>query len=67
MEYLKEVLKSIGISEKRLKIGNCTAAEGEKFQREATEFDKEIKELGPNPLKTKKVKGGTPTKEKVKA
>ncbi len=67
VEYLKEVLKSIGISEKRLKIGNCTAAEGEKFQREATEFDKEIKELGPNPLKTKKVKGGTPTKEKVKA
>ena len=42
----------------------CTAAEGQKFQIEATEFDKIIKELGPSPLKTK---GDTPKKKKAKA
>ncbi len=29
----------------------CSAAEGQKFQRVAKEFDKQIKELGPNPIK----------------
>jgi coenzyme F420-reducing hydrogenase delta subunit len=34
-------------------MGYCTAAEGQKFQQEATQFDKEIKELGPSPFKSK--------------
>jgi coenzyme F420-reducing hydrogenase delta subunit len=34
-------------------FGFCTAAEGQKFQREATEFDKVIRQLGPNPFKPK--------------
>jgi len=63
VEYLKEVLKSIGISEQRIMIGNCTAAEGQKFQKEATNFDKLIKKLGPSPLRSK---GDTP-KKKAKA
>lgn len=29
----------------------CSAAEGQKFQRVVSDFDKEIKELGPNPIK----------------
>ncbi len=29
----------------------CTAAEGQKFQNEATAFDKIIRQLGPSPLK----------------
>lgn len=41
----------------------CTAAEGQKFQKEAIEIDKTICKLGPSPLRTK---GGTP-KEKAKA
>jgi len=57
------VLKSIGISEQRIMIGNCTAAEGQKFQKEATNFDKLIKKLGPSPLRSK---GDTP-KKKAKA
>ena len=63
VEYIKEVLKAAGISEKRLTMGYCTAAEGQKFQQEATQFDKEIKELGPSPFKSK---GGN-TKKEAKA
>jgi coenzyme F420-reducing hydrogenase delta subunit len=44
-------------------MGYCTAAEGQKFQQEATQFDKEIKELGPSPFKSK---GGN-TKKEAKA
>jgi len=57
------VLKTAGIDERRLKMGYCTAAEGQKFQKEATQFDKEIKELGPSPFKSK---GGS-TKKEAKA
>ncbi len=42
----------------------CTAAEGQKFQKDAIEFDKLINELGPSPLKAK---GDTPKKKKAKA
>jgi len=63
VEYLKEVLKTMGLSEERIMFGYCTAAEGQKFQQEAIKFDKVIRELGPNPLKTK---DDAPTK-KVKA
>ena len=64
VEYLKEVLQSMGIDERRLMFGYCTAAEGQKFQREATEFDKVIRELGPNPVKPK---SDTKKKEKLNA
>ena len=53
VEYIKEVLKSMGLSEDRIMFGYCTAAEGQKFQQEAIKFDKIIRELGPSPLKTK--------------
>ncbi len=64
VEYLKEVFKTLGINEKRIQMSYCTAAEGQKFQKDAIEFDKLIKELGPNPLKAK---GDTPKKKKAKA
>lgn len=63
VEYLKEVLKSMGLSEERIMFGYCTAAEGQKFQQEAIKFDKLIQKLGPNPLKTK----DSPTTKKAKA
>jgi len=53
----------MGLNEKRLMSGNCTAAEGQKFQKQVTEFDKVIRELGPSPLRSK---GGAPKKEKAK-
>ncbi len=46
----------------------CTAAEGQKYQQEAIEFDKIIRKLGPSPLRSKKGEGGTtPIKGKAKA
>ncbi|KKN25056.1 hypothetical protein LCGC14_0888680 [marine sediment metagenome] len=48
----------------RIKMIHCTAAEGQKFQQEATEYDKHIRKLGPSPLRTK---GGTPKKKKADA
>ena len=51
------------MSPERIKIIYCTAAEGQKFQIEATEIDKTLRKLGPSPLRPKK---GTP-KEKAKA
>jgi hypothetical protein len=42
----------------------CSSAEGAKFQKVANEFDKEIRELGPSPLRSK---SGTPKKEEAKA
>lgn len=59
---MKEVLKKTGIDEKRLTMGYCTAAEGQKFQQEATNFDKVIRALGPNPFRPK---SGTTTKAKA--
>jgi coenzyme F420-reducing hydrogenase delta subunit len=41
----------MGLSEERVHLGYCTAAEGQKFQQEATKFDKTIRELGPSPLR----------------
>jgi len=54
VEYLNEVLKTAGFSDKRVKMAFCTSAEGQKFQKVTTEFDKEIRTLGKNPLKQKK-------------
>ena len=53
VEYLREVIKSIGINPKRLKMAYCSSAEGAKFQMLATEFDKEIRELGTSLLRPK--------------
>ena len=63
VEYVKELLKVVGMSPERIKIIYCTAAEGQKFQREAIEIDKTIRKLGPSPLRIK----GTPKKGKAKA
>jgi len=51
--FSKQVLSIIGLDERRLKMDYCTAAEGQKFQNDATAFDKIIRELGPSPLRPK--------------
>lgn len=62
VEYLNEVIKTVGINPKRLRMEFCSSAEGAKFQKVATEFDKLIRELGPNPLRKK-----SDAQEKAKA
>ncbi len=53
VDYLSEVLNVVGLEPKRIKMAFCSAAEGQKYQQTAIEFDKVIKEMGPNPFKTK--------------
>ena len=52
----------MGLEEDRLMFGYCTAAEGQKFQIEATKFNNLIEKLGPSLLKAK-----GDTKKKAKA
>jgi len=49
--YTKEILKTVGISPKRVQLFHCSAAEGQRFQQEATRISEEIQNLGSNPLK----------------
>ena len=42
----------MGLEPERLQIGYCSAAEGQRFQRMAIRIDKEIRELGPSPLRS---------------
>jgi coenzyme F420-reducing hydrogenase delta subunit len=44
-------LKAVGISPERIQIFHCSAAEGQKFQEEATRISETIRNLGSNPLK----------------
>jgi len=49
--YTKEILKTVGISPERIQMFHCSAAEGTRFQSEATRISETIKNLGRNPLK----------------
>lgn len=49
--YTKEILKIVGISPERVQMFHCSAAEGQKFQEEATRISETIQKLGSNPLK----------------
>ena len=49
--YVKEILKTTGISPERVQMFHCSAAEGQKFQVEATRISDLIESLGQNPVK----------------
>lgn len=51
VKYVKEILKTTGVSPERVQMFNCSAAEGQKFQEEATRISKQIADLGSNPIK----------------
>ena len=51
VEYVKEILKTIGLSSERIQMFHCSAAEGQKFQTEAIRVTEIIEKLGSNPLK----------------
>ncbi len=44
-------MKIVGLSPERIQMFHCSAAEGQKFQEEATRISEIIKKLGSNPLK----------------
>ena len=51
VQYVKEILKTTGISPERVQIFHCSAAEGQRFQNEVTRISEQIADLGSNPLK----------------
>ena len=51
VEYVREILKSLGISPERIQMFYCSAAEGQRFQNEVTRISEIIKKLGSNPIK----------------
>lgn len=53
INYIKMLLKEIGLESERIRMINISAAMGSQFAELTTEFTKEIRELGPNPLKKK--------------
>ena len=55
IKMLSKLLKIIGFSE-RLRLDWVSAAEGNRFAQIVNEFNEHIKNLGPNPIKNKKIK-----------
>jgi len=49
---LKRLLKQLGIEPERLRLEWVSAAEGDRFARVIKEMTKEIKGLGPSPIKS---------------
>ena len=51
VNYVKEVLKDIGIEPERVEMYNLSSAMGPRFAEIAQEMTRKIKELGPSPVK----------------
>ncbi len=49
---LRKILDELGIDNRRVRLEWISAAEGIKFSKVIDDFVKQIKELGPNPVKT---------------
>ena len=51
VEYVRDVMKAVGLEPERISMHFCSAAEGQKFQTTVIELAKIIKKLGPSPLR----------------
>jgi F420-non-reducing hydrogenase iron-sulfur subunit len=54
VQYVKKVLKEIGIEPDRVEMFNLSAGEGPRFAEIAREMAERIKKLGPSPVNMKK-------------
>ncbi len=52
---MKELIQFIGLSPKRLRLEWIATSEGNKFARVVIDFTEEMTQLGPSPLRPKKV------------
>ncbi|MDD2665976.1 MAG: hydrogenase iron-sulfur subunit [Methanocellales archaeon] len=50
VKMTKELLKTLGLEEERLRLEWISASEGEKFASVIKEFVEDLKSMGPNPL-----------------
>jgi coenzyme F420-reducing hydrogenase delta subunit len=71
VQYVREILKTSGLSPDRVQMFYCSAAEGQRFQEEVTRISNIIEKLGKNPFKeslsSKKDANKSNKKEKLKA
>lgn len=51
IKLLKKLLTDMGVEEERVRFEYISASEGQKFADTVTDFVKELKKLGPNPIK----------------
>ena len=63
VNYVREILKTSGVSPERVHMFHCSAAEGQRFQEEVTRISNIIEKLGKNPFKGI----STPKKESKKS
>jgi coenzyme F420-reducing hydrogenase delta subunit len=54
VQYVKKVLKEIGMEPERVEMFNLSAGEGPRFAEIAREMAERIKKLGPSPVNMKK-------------
>jgi len=54
VEYVKKVLKEIGIEPERVEMYNLSSAQGQRFAEIAHEMVERIKGLGPSPVRSDK-------------
>jgi coenzyme F420-reducing hydrogenase delta subunit len=54
VEQARKILATIGIGGERAKMFNLSSSEGPRFAQYAADFTREIRELGPNPLRLAK-------------
>jgi len=54
VQYVKKVLKEIGVEPERVEMFNLSAGEGPRFAEIAREMAERIKKLGPSPVNMKK-------------
>lgn len=54
VQYVKKVLKELGIEPERVEMFNLSAGEGPRFAEIAREMVERAKKLGPSPVKMKK-------------
>lgn len=52
VQYVKGILKAIGINPERLQMYNLSAAMGSRFSEITWEMTQRVRELGPSPVKT---------------
>jgi F420-non-reducing hydrogenase iron-sulfur subunit len=52
VEYLQQILDSIGLESRRVQMINVSSAMGGQFAWSAAELTEEIRRMGPNPLKS---------------
>jgi F420-non-reducing hydrogenase iron-sulfur subunit len=53
MTFLQKLMEFSGMNPERLRLRWVTSAEASEFVHEISQFVEDIREIGPNPLKTK--------------